>query len=160
MKLKIATGLIVMLLALTATLICSNVQANPSLSLDFYKNNGYGSGADMNGEWTINTVISQDIQRVEFYLDNQLMLNDTAVPFSWNFNTGSYSDGQHTIKAVAYNAQGETATAVSERNFTEFPMMQVIGIIGIVVVVVGLSFGFALFRAHKKEKEHQKKNQA
>lgn len=37
--------------------------AAPTVTLSYYKNNGYGMGNDMNGEWTINTTVSQDVSR-------------------------------------------------------------------------------------------------
>jgi|WetSurMetagenome_2_1015567.scaffolds.fasta_scaffold367884_1 hypothetical protein len=159
MKFKSAMGLLVLFLALSLTLICVNAQAKPTLSVSFYKNNGYGSGSDMNGEWTIKTEGSQNVAYAEFYLDNQLQLNATAAPFSWNFNTGSYSEGQHTIKVVAYDSAGETATQEIQRNFVGFPLTFVVGIIVLVIVVVTLSFGFVFYRARKTEKEYQKKKQ-
>ncbi len=159
MKFKRIASFAVLFLALSLTLICVNAEAKPTLSLDFYKNNGYGSGSDMNGEWTLNTVVSQDVAYVEFYLDNQLQLNATATPFSWNFNTGSYTEGQHTIKAVAYDSAGETATEEIQRNFVGFPLTFVVGIIVLVVVVVIVSLGFVVYRARKSEKEYQKKRQ-
>ena len=159
MKSKDAACALVLFLALSLTLTTSAVEANPTLSLDFYKDNGYGMGEDMNGEWTLNTVVSQDVQYVEFYLDNQLMLNDSSAPFSWNFNTGSYSEGQHTFKVVGYDSLGETATAESQHNFVGFPLTFVVGIIALVVVITVVSFTFALYRARKKEHEHLKNHQ-
>jgi hypothetical protein len=160
MKFKIAaTCLLTLVLTLSLTLICTNVGAKPTMSVDFYKNNGYGSGSDMNGEWTLNSTVSQDVGYVEFYLDNQLQLNDTAKPFRWNFNTGNYSEGQHTIKVVAYDSAGETATEEIQRNFVGFPLTFMVSIIVLVVVVLIVSLGFVFYKARKKEKEYQKNKQ-
>lgn len=145
-------------MVLSFTCLATAVQAAPTLSLSFYKNNGYGMGNDMNGEFTINTDVSSDVQFVEFYLDDQLQFNDSSAPFSWNFNTGSYTEGVHAIKVVAYNSLGETATSEKQPNFVAFPLTFVVGIIVFVVVVTVASFGFALYRARKKEiKERQEK---
>ncbi|XHH07964.1 MAG: Ig-like domain-containing protein [Candidatus Bathyarchaeia archaeon] len=151
MKNKSIACLLVLILALSFAALNVNVEAEPTLSLSFYKDNGYGMGNDMNGEWTINTDVSADVQYVEFYLDDQLQFNDSSAPFSWNFNTGSYSEGLHTIKVVAYDSAGETATAQRQPNFVGFPLTFVVGIIVFVVVVVIASFGFALYRARKSE---------
>ena len=94
----------------------ATVGANPSLTVSFYKDNGYGMGKDINGLWTINTNVSQDVSYVEFFVDDHLQLNDISAPFSWSFNTANYTEGLHAIKAVAYNSSGETATVVAERN--------------------------------------------
>jgi len=159
MKLKGAAGFAVLLLALSLTVTCASAEAKPTLSLSFYKNNGYGSGSDMNGEWTLNATVSQDVVNVEFYLDNQLQLNDTTAPFRWNFNTGYFTEDQHTIKAVAYNSAGETTTEEIQRNFVGFPLTFVVGIIVLVVVVVIVSLVFVIYRARKSEKEYQKNKQ-
>ena len=108
--------------------------AAPSLSLSWYKNNGSGMGDDIGGEWTINTNVSEDVVRVEFYLDGVLQQNDTAAPFSWNFKTANYSAGSHTFRILAYDVFGGSATAVSERNFVEYSFSSII--IGAIVLVV------------------------
>ena len=128
-----------------------NVQAYPSLHLNFYKDNGYGMGNDLNGLWTVNTEVSSDVVCIEFFLDEQLQLNATAAPFSWSFDTNNFTLGLHDIKAVAYNALGETATSVSQRTFVEFPIMFVIEIIVIVVIVLIVSIVAGIFVARKRE---------
>lgn len=151
-KISIAC-LLVLVLACAFTVVC--VEAKPTLSISFYKDNGYGMGNDMNGEWTINTEVSSDVQYVGFYVDDELQLSDTSAPFSWNFNTGNYTEGTHTLRVIAYDAQGETATAEREANFVGFPLTFVVGIIVLVVVVLIASFGFALYRARKSEKSRK-----
>lgn len=125
-------------------------QAQPALSLSFYKNNGYGMGNDIGGHWTVNAAVSSNVERVEFYLDDQLQQNDTSAPFSWQFNTVDYPTGAHTIKAVAYDAAGESTTATAERNFQEASTESVtLIIIAVVVAVIVGAVMFAIFRARK-----------
>lgn len=133
------------------------VVATPSLHLNFYKNFGYGLGNDMSGRWTINTDVSQDVTRVEFYLDGQLQLNDTSAPFSWSFDTANYTQGVHSIKAIAYNTASESATSVSERNFVESVTTEFLVIVFILgIVVLGVSLVGALFWVRKKEQQSKK----
>jgi len=108
-------------------------------------------GNDINGEWTINTATSSDVTHVEFYLDDHLEENNKSSPFSWYFDTTNYTEEAHTIKAVAYNSAGKTATAQAERNFVGFPITFVVEIIGFIVLVIVLSLLFALYRVRKKE---------
>jgi hypothetical protein len=127
-------------------------EAAPTLSISLYKDNGYGLGNDMAGLWTVNTQVSSDVVYVEFYLDNQLQLNDTSAPFSWQFDTGSYTLGNHTIKAVAYNALSEQATAEQQRNFVEFPTAFVFGIvIAAVVVAVVIAVIAAIYKIRRSK---------
>jgi hypothetical protein len=138
-------------LVLVLSCFAATAKATPSLSLSWYKDNGYGMGNDIGGYFTVNTNVSPDVVYVEFYIDNELQLNDTDTPFSWSFNTGNYTLGTHAIKAIAYDAMGITATAVAERNFVEYSTNFLIIIIVIVVMVLAVSLVAALVWAKKKE---------
>ncbi|MCL5877662.1 MAG: Ig-like domain-containing protein [Candidatus Bathyarchaeota archaeon] len=131
--------------------------AAPSLSLNWYKNNGYGMGNDLGGEWTINTDVSQDVAWVEFYLDDVLQQNDTVAPFSWNFNTAHFTLGAHTFKVIAYDSAGTSATAVSERNFVEYSFGSVIiTVIVVAVVALVILLVTSWFWIQKKAKQKRK----
>ena len=136
-----------MMLSFAAT-----VKAAPSLSLSFYKDNGYGMGNDINGLWTVNTHVSQDVSFVEFYVDEQLQLDDTSAPFSWSFNTSNYAEGLHAIRAVAYNSSNETATAVTERNFVGFPWGFIAEIIGVIAVGFAVALVVSVYRIKQAAK--------
>jgi hypothetical protein len=125
--------------------------AEPTLSTSFYKNNGYGMGDDMGGEWTLNTSVSSDVVFVEFYLDDQLQFNATTAPFSWHFDTSNYTEGQHTFHVVAYNSDGESADTTFQRNFVGYSADFVVYIIVIVVVVLVASLAVLLYRVRKKK---------
>ena len=45
-----------------------------------------------------------NIEKVEFYVDGQLMETDTTVPYSWRWDKLSFFT--HILKAVAYNSNG------------------------------------------------------
>jgi hypothetical protein len=145
-------GTCVLLLLLMLSLTCSNLlaMAKPTLTLDFRRNNGYGMGNNLNGDWTINTIISQNVTHVEFYLDDLLMLNDSVAPFSWSFNTGDYSMGSHTIKVVAYDSLGEAAIQEMPEDFIEYPLLYVTGIISFVLIVTIVIFLLGLRSIKKK----------
>lgn len=48
----------------------------------------------------------QAITKVDFYVDGQLKVTDTAAPYSFSLDTTKYTDGVHTIKAVSYTSGG------------------------------------------------------
>jgi hypothetical protein len=137
--------LICAILALSFT----NVLATSTVSLSWYKNNGYGMGNDVGGQWTITADASPDVTSVGFYLDSNLQQNDTAAPFTWAFNTADYSLGTHTIKVVAYNFEGQTVSTQVERNFVEYSMNVFWVIIGGVVAMFAVLFIFAVYRVMK-----------
>jgi parallel beta-helix repeat protein len=49
-----------------------------------------------------------DIERVEFYIDNDLKNTDTSHPYSWLWD--EFSIFRHTLRIVAYNTNGENAS--------------------------------------------------
>jgi len=49
------------------------------------------------------------IQKVDIYVDGTLLTSLTAVPFDITWDTNTATDGQHIIKAVATDANGNTA---------------------------------------------------
>jgi len=57
-----------------------------------------------------------DIDRVEFYVDGDLLGTDTTVPYSWRWNKLSFFT--HNLKAVAYNSNGNVG--VEEKTLWKF----------------------------------------
>jgi len=53
------------------------------------------------------------VASVTVYVDNQMMSSVNASLDSWTWNTASVSNGSHTLKAVAVDAAGNSATALS-----------------------------------------------
>jgi hypothetical protein len=149
-KNKACIFIVLSVMALSSLMVA---QANPTLSLSFYKDNGYGMGNDINGFFTANAAVSQDVVRVEFYLDGQLVQNDTSAPFSWSFNTGNYTLGLHTIEATAFDSANQTATASATRNFVGFPLGFVVAIIAVIVVALVASLAVAIYKVKKHNKQ-------
>ena len=153
--LMIVIFLILVFLVTESSQNFDSVQAEPSLSLSYYKNNGYGFGNDINGIWTITALVSQNVSYVTFYLDNQLQQNDSSSPFSWNFNTNNYTLGLHTISVTAYDSLGEAETVEVQRNFVGFPTELLVGIIGLVVGIIVVLVFVAVYQIRKNNKEKQ-----
>jgi NADH:ubiquinone oxidoreductase subunit 3 (subunit A) len=147
------TLIIIALIALAALPALYTATAAPTINLNLYKNNGYGMGQDIAGQWTLNTETSSDVIKVEFYLDDQLQQADDTAPFSWQFNTNNYTIGTHTLKAVAYNAAAESQTATLQRNFVEDNTSNILVIIIVIAaIVVALSVVVALYRIKKNKR--------
>ncbi len=73
------------------------------LSRDF----GYGGGSHIQGLFTMGVDERGDVVRVEFLIDNLVVLTDAEAPFRYQFNTGSYALGPHTLAAVGYTSGGQ-----------------------------------------------------
>ena len=51
------------------------------------------------------------VARVEFYVNNTFLATDTAAPYTVDWNTRGTAAGAYTIKAIAYDTSGNSATA-------------------------------------------------
>ncbi len=63
------------------------------------------------------------ITRVKFYIDGVEVENDVIVPYQYSWDTTLYSNGNHTIKAVAYDTLNQTAEdekTVTVNNVTQY----------------------------------------
>lgn len=54
---------------------------------------------------------NQGISKVEFYLDDELLGEDTEAPYELKFNSKEYKDGPHTLRTVAYDAADNQSEA-------------------------------------------------
>ncbi len=87
-------------------------------------------GATVSGTVTITADASDDVgvTKVEFYIDDVLKSTDTAAPYEYDWDSTTVVDGNHTIKAVAYDGDGQTAEdqiTVTTDNGVTAPMLVV-----------------------------------
>ncbi len=59
------------------------------------------NGATVSGT-VLSTTMTSGVDTVKFYIDGTLKSTDTTAPFEWSWNTTTYSNGSHTIKAEGY----------------------------------------------------------
>lgn len=55
--------------------------------------------------FSVSATSTLPITKVEFYIDNVLKSTDTTYPYSYFWNTRSFTTGNHTLKAIAYDSQ-------------------------------------------------------
>lgn len=131
--------ILVCLLLLTSCIFLASAQT--SLSLEWQRTSGFDLHTGINGQYTlIAHPAGNTTTHIEFYLDGELQSSDTQAPYTWSFNTNSYTEGQHTIRVEAYTSTGETATATDQRSFSGFPYMFIVG----VLLFASIVFAFAL----------------
>ena len=73
---------------------------------------------------------------VEFFLDDSLQRSDTEAPFSWSYYTDNYPLGLHTIKAIAYDSEGNTVTAEKQQNFVEMSNATLSIVFAVVIIII------------------------
>ncbi len=71
------------------------------------------NGATVSGtiSFSANATDDQSMDRVEFYDDGSLVGTDFASPYSYNWDTTTFSNGSHTLQAKAYDAAGNEGTS-------------------------------------------------
>lgn len=85
-------------------------------------------GATVSRTVTLDATASDDkgVTQVEFRVDGTAIGTDAAAPFSQSWNTGSVTDGAHSITAVARDAAGNTTTSaavtVAVSNARQYPV--------------------------------------
>jgi len=93
----------------TVSLVVTSAdQGNPVVSIQ-----NPSEGATVSGTVSIEVDASDDIgiDRVEIYIDDELMGTLTVSPYNYNWDSTAVSDGTHSIRAVAYDTAGKTAEA-------------------------------------------------
>ena len=127
----------------------------PPLDLRLSRDWGYGGMyGEIQGNFSLRVNGPDEIVRVEFIIDGQVVDTDTAPPFRYQFNTSEYSPGPHTLTAIGYNADGTPLpgktyhrtflSAEEARSKTValiFPLVGVVALITVAGVVVSLLFG-------------------
>jgi ribosomal protein L32 len=143
-QLKPSLALMILLAFLAYSFFAFQVSAEPTVNLSINKNIGYNFGSDINGQFIVSAHVSNEVVRVEFYLNGTLQYNDTAAPFSWAFDTTNYALGTYNITAVAYDSSGQQATAGLNQNFVEVPAFwsTFLPIIIAIVVIVAVVASF------------------
>ena len=151
---RVTTKLLsILVIAVFAAMPLLTAQATPTLSLDMNRDWGSAMGNDIAGTFTLKATASSNASYVEFYLDNQLQHNDTAAPYSWQFNTNNYTLGEHTLKAVAYDVAGENQTKEVTPNFVEDNTNTILLVTVIIAVVVtAIAVSVAVYRIKKTKK--------
>lgn len=72
--------------------------------------------------FTVSVISSLPVTKVEFYVDNVLKNTDTSYPYSYLWNTRSYSTGLHTLKAIAYDSQSSASLTQTDTVKAALPL--------------------------------------
>ena len=73
------------------------------------------SGATVRGWKTITALASDNVGvvKLEFYIDGALVFTDTDLPYTYSWNTKSYSRSSHLLTAKAYDAVGNSRVSAT-----------------------------------------------
>lgn len=124
------------------------------LSRDF----GYSSGTGrIQGVFSVRVDSTQDLVRVTYYLDNEVLGVVSEPPFRLRFSTDDYPLGIHELRAVGETAAGELLTSnvirvefVSAEEGWETAARITVPLIVLVFLAIGVSFAVTLMQRKKQ----------
>ena len=138
MKKNIYAILITILVSLTFMSVVSaqSEELNLTLSRDF---GSAGFNGDIQGTFSVKASGPANLKRVQFFLDETLLGEDTEAPFAIQFVTDNYPTGAHIFSAVGYTADGKqlksqtiSALFVSKEEGTTAALKMIVPILAVV----------------------------
>lgn len=158
MKKIIVTTLITILVSLTFLSVVSaqSEELTLSLSRDF----GYGGfNGDIQGTFSVKASGPANLERVQFFLDETLLGEDTEAPFAIQFVTDNYPTGAHSFSAVGYTADGKqlksqtiSALFVSKEEGTSAAFKMILPILAVVFGAMAITAITSMITLRKGKK--------
>ncbi len=144
---RISLVLAALLLALTALPALAQGSV-PELEIRLSRDFGYG-GFDnkIQGRFTIHVRDADGFERVDFYIDDELIGSRSEDPFTLQFNTDKFDSGQHLIYAIGYSGEEQARSDEIQRFFIAGDEVgqQVIGAIIPILAVLAVAAGLSAF---------------
>ncbi|MCD4801362.1 MAG: hypothetical protein K8R16_00320 [Anaerolineales bacterium] len=82
-------------------------ESQPDLNLYLIRNFGYGGIGEIQGNFTLKIRDPlAELDKIEFYLDEELIATILQEPYEYKFHTSSYPEGEHTLIAVGTLVDG------------------------------------------------------
>lgn len=98
------------IIALFATLILilpAAAQEDSQFTLRMSRDFGYAGGNDIQGTFSLKASGPENLTRVVFYLDGEVLGEVTQAPFNLRFTTDVHPTGAHTLSAAGYTTGGQ-----------------------------------------------------
>ncbi|WP_420641871.1 Ig-like domain-containing protein [Candidatus Leptofilum sp.] len=119
-------------------------QETSSLQLRLNRDFGTGLGSNIQGRFSFRVEGPDNLETVSFYIDDQLVGEDSEAPFRLQFETDRYALGTHTLYAIGQTADGQTIESNRlTRNFIsggDSTRIALYIIIPIIVIAIGGRF--------------------
>jgi hypothetical protein len=127
------------------------------IELGISRNVGTNLGQKIKGKFTAKARQIEGATKVEFYLDEELVMTSTEEPHRWTFRTEEYPEGVHTIKAVAYFPDGRVEEDSLQREFiSSLGGWWGLYLGGMIALVAGISL-FSIWVTNRERKQPQGK---
>ena len=130
----------------------------PDLTIYLRRDFGYSSGSGrIQGTFSIRAEGPAELQRVVYYIDEQVLGESSEAPFALRFSTDSYPPGIHTLSAIGYSASGKEgigsntirADFLSGEQAQQETMRILVPVLGIVFGAIALGMLMTFMGARK-----------
>lgn len=96
-----------LILGVLIFLLATPAQAQQELVLSLTRDFGYGGFSnDIEGLFSMHAASPENLQRVDFYIDAQVINTDGEAPFQFQFTTKDYAPGEHRLYALGFTSDG------------------------------------------------------
>ena len=121
--------------------------AEPELILSLRRDFGYGGFGEIQGTFRVTVSGPEDLDRVTFLLDEQVVGEATEAPWQLRFHTDNFAPGSHTLAARGYTESGDEL--YSNEIHTRFLSSQEAGqaTTRLIVILLGGVFGLMAIAA-------------
>ena len=150
--------LITILVSLTFMSVVSAQSEDLTLSLS--RDFGYGGfNGDIQGTFSVKASGPASLDRVQFFLDETLLGEDTEAPYAIQFVTDNYPTGAHVLSAVGYTTDGKqmksqtiSAFFVSKQEGSASAFKTVLPILAVVFGAMAITAITSMFNSRKGKK--------
>lgn len=116
-----------------------------TLSLRLSRDWGFGAGAQIQGKFSLRVSGPDDIVKVDFIIDGEVVYTSTEAPFRYQFDTDAFPPGMHTLTAIGYKADGapiygpefvrQFLSAEEASSSTAKLVIPLLGVVGLISVI-------------------------
>ena len=144
---KKITHVILISILLSLTIISAASAQTEEFTLSLSRDFGYGGfNGDIQGTFSVKASGPANLERVQFFLDETLLGEDTAAPFAIQFVTDNYPTGAHVFSAVGYTTDGKqlksqtiSAIFVSKEEGSATALKMIVPILVVVFGAMGIA---------------------
>jgi hypothetical protein len=146
MKKNLVATLVTIFVSLTVMSVVSaqSEELKLSLSRDF---GSAGFNGDIQGTFTLKASGPANLERVQFFLDDTLLGEDTEAPFAIQFVTDNYPTGAHVFSATGYPTDGKQITSTTISAVFVSKEEGAAGALKVIVPILVVVFGYMVISA-------------
>jgi len=144
---KKITHVILISILLSLTIISAASAQAEEFTLSLSRDFGYGGfNGDIQGTFSVKASGPANVEKVQFFLDETLLGEDTEAPFAIQFVTDNYPTGAHVFSAVGYTTDGKqlksqtiSAIFVSKEEGSATALKMIVPILVVVFGAMGIA---------------------